>query len=167
MNKRYYLLLNSMIFILLFIFLLLLSCSLPRIIVIKDPLTPEEHINLGVAYENKGELDNALEEYKKASKKLSIAYYYIGNIHYQKGEFAQSEKFYKKAIKKNPQHADSYNNLAWLYYTIQKNLAKAEELARKAIALNSAKKMIYEDTLEKIISLKKSDRAMKNNKDLK
>lgn len=133
-----------------------LSCSLPRIIIVKDPLTPDEHINLGVAYEKKGELDNAIQEYKKASRKLPIAYHYIGNIHFQKSEFDKAEKFYKKAIKKNPQHADSYNNLAWLYVTIKKNLVEAEDLARKAMALNPAKIEIYKDTLEKIISLKKS-----------
>lgn len=27
------------------------SCSLPRIIVLDDPLTPEEHLHLGVAYD--------------------------------------------------------------------------------------------------------------------
>ena len=30
------------------------SCSIPRIVVLRDPLTPEEHINLGVAYERAG-----------------------------------------------------------------------------------------------------------------
>ena len=36
------------------------ACSLPRIIVLEDPLSPEEHLNLGVAYERKGELDGAI-----------------------------------------------------------------------------------------------------------
>jgi len=31
--------------------ILLSGCALPRIIFLDDPLTPEEHINLGVAYE--------------------------------------------------------------------------------------------------------------------
>ena len=51
---------------------LLSSCSLPRIIVLEDPLTPEEHINLGVAYEKKGEADNAMKEYKEASKNFLL-----------------------------------------------------------------------------------------------
>jgi hypothetical protein len=36
-------------------------------------LSPEEHLNLGVAYENKGELDDALKEYETASKKIPKA----------------------------------------------------------------------------------------------
>lgn len=137
-------------------FMISTSCSLPRFIIVKDPLTPEEHINLGVAYERKGEFDNALLEYKKAAKKLSVAYFYMGNIYFQKKDFDKAEKSYKKSIKKNPQHADSYNNLAWLYYSTQRYIEEAEELVKKAIALNPEKKEIYEDTLLKIITLRKN-----------
>jgi tetratricopeptide (TPR) repeat protein len=130
---------------------------------VKDPLTPEEHINLGVAYEKKGELDNALREYKKAVRKLPLAYFYMGNIHFQKKEFNKAERSYKKSIKKNPQHADSYNNLAWLYYSTQRNLEEAEELARTAKALDPEKSHLYEDTLRKIIDLKKSQERKQGN----
>lgn len=126
------------------------GCALPRIIVLDDPLTPEEHVNLGVAYEKKGEMDNALKEYKEASKKLPSAYLYIGNIYFQKNEFDEAEFYYKKAIKKDPKNADTYNNLAWLYYTKRENLDEAESLVLKAIKINPSKKDIYQDTLEKI-----------------
>jgi tetratricopeptide (TPR) repeat protein len=131
------------------------SCSSFKIIVLKDPLTPEEHLNLGVAYEQKGELDHALREYQLASKKLPMAYLYLGNVHFQKKEFPKAEAYYKKAIKKEPQNADAYNNLAWLYYTQRENLDEGERLALKAIELNPAKEPIYRDTLEKIRELKK------------
>jgi len=126
------------------------GCSFPRIIIIKDPLTPEEHVNLGVAYEKKGELDQAIKEYRLAAKKLPIAYLYLGNVHFQKEEWRDAETYYKKAIKKDPQQADAYNNLAWLYCTIGENLDQAESLALKAIELNSSKEPTYRDTLEKI-----------------
>ena len=135
-----------------FIALLLLmsSCALPRIIVLDDPLSPEEHINLGVAYEEKGELDNAYKEYREASRKLPAAFLYMGNISFKKGEFRDAEVCYKKAIKKDPKSADAYNNLAWLYYMEKRNLDEAETLAAKAIELNPSKKNIYEDTLDRI-----------------
>jgi tetratricopeptide (TPR) repeat protein len=123
--------------------------------VLKDPLTPEEHLNLGVAYEKKGELDHAIKEYRLASKKLPIAYLYLGNVHFQKNEFQKAETYYKKAIKKEPNNADAHNNLAWLYYTRLENLEEAERLALKAIELNPAKEAIYRDTLEKIRELRK------------
>lgn len=135
-------------------FSLLTSCSLPRIIILDDPLSPEEHINLGVAYEKKGEIDNALKEYKLASKNLPLAYLYMGNIYFQKNDFDKAESAYKKAIEKEPSNSDAYNNLAWLYYTKKENLNEAEELELMAIELNPSKKEIYQDTLVKIRALK-------------
>ncbi|MGO9612195.1 MAG: tetratricopeptide repeat protein [Dissulfurispiraceae bacterium] len=130
-------------------FLFLSCCSMPRIIVLDDPLTPEEHINLGIAYERKGETAKAVEEYEEASKRLPLGYLYLGNLYFQKGEFDHAEHYYKKTIEKNPDLADAYNNLAWLYYTKGENLGEAEVLAMKALALNPSKE-IYHDTLSKI-----------------
>jgi tetratricopeptide (TPR) repeat protein len=122
--------------------------------VLDDPLSPEEHLNLGVTYEKNGELDNALKEYQVASKKLPVAYLYMGNIYFQKDEFDEAESCYKKAIKKEPENANTYNNLAWLYFIEKKNLGEAERLVLKAIELNPAKKNIYQDTLDKIRAFK-------------
>jgi tetratricopeptide (TPR) repeat protein len=131
------------------------GCSSLRVIVLKDPLTPEEHLNLGVAYERNNELDHAIKEYKLASKKIPIANLYLGNAHFQKNELQRAEAYYKRAIKKEPQNGDAYNNLAWLYYTRRENLSEAERLALKAIELNPSKEHIYRDTLEKIRELRK------------
>jgi len=132
----------------------LYACSLPRIVVLNDPLSPEEHLNLGVTYEKKGELDNALKEYKEASKKLPLAYLYMGNVYYQKKEYEEAEFYYKEAIEKDPANADAYNNLAWLYFINRESLDEAERLALKALELNPSKKEIYMDTLDKIKGLK-------------
>jgi len=147
------------LFSLLFAFCSLLffsGCSLPRIIILKDPLTPEEHLNLGVAYEKQGEFDPAIKEYKAAAKKLPVADLYLGNVYFQKKELGKAEAYYKKAIKNDPRNADACNNLAWLYYTKRENLEEAEHLALKAIDLNPSKENIYQDTLEKIRDLKKT-----------
>ena len=138
-------------------FLLIFSgCSLPKIIIIKDPLTPEEHINLGVAYEKQGDFENAAKEYEAASKNLPRAYYYLGNVYFQKKDWGKAEKYYRESIRKDPQNADAYNNLAWLYYTRKENLSRAEELARRAIELNPANDKLYRDTLEKILEAKRA-----------
>lgn len=133
---------------------LLSGCAVPKIVILDDPLSPEEHINLGVTYEKKGEIDNALKEYRLASKKHPLAYLYMGNIYFQKNDFDEAESAYRKAIKKDSQNADAHNNLAWLYYTKKENLNEAEELVLKAIELNPSKKEIYQDTFEKIRELK-------------
>lgn len=131
------------------VFCALFSCTLPKIAVLHDPLTPEEHINLGVSYEKKGELDPALEQYETASSKLPVAYLYMGNIYFQKNDAKHAEKAYKKAIDK-VNDARAYNNLAWLYYTRGEHLEEAEKLARKAVKLN-AEAGDFRDTLDKII----------------
>ncbi len=131
--------------------LLFISCaSFPRVIVLEDPLTPSEHLNLGVAYEKSGELDSAIKEYELAVKKIHVAYLYLGNAYFQKNELDKAEKYYKQAIKKDTHNADACNNLAWLYYTKGENLDEAEKLVLKALSLNPSKSDIYTDTLEKI-----------------
>jgi tetratricopeptide (TPR) repeat protein len=135
--------------------LCLSACALPKIVFLDDPLTPEEHLNLGVTYEKKGEAENAMKEYKSASKKLPLAYLYMGNIYFQKHDYEKAEYNYKKAIKKDPKNADAYNNLAWLYYLTLEKLDEAERLALKAIELNPAKKEIYIDTLKRIREVKR------------
>ena len=127
----------------------LCQCSLPKIYILHDPLTPEEHLNLGVSYEEKGELDNALKEYALAAKQLPRGYLYMGNVYFLKKDWTEAEKNYKKAIKEDPQDADAYNNLAWLHYSQGKNLKEAEALSLKAMGLNPSNPT-YRDTLEKI-----------------
>ncbi len=138
--------------------LLIFGCAFPRIIVLEDPLTPEEHLNLGVAYEEKAEFEHAIKEYKLAAKKLPIGYLYLGNAYFQKNDLDAAERYYRKAIKKASDNADAYNNLAWLYYTKDENLDEAEALALKAMELNPQKTHIYRDTLEKIRERKKAMR---------
>ncbi|HVN98355.1 MAG TPA: tetratricopeptide repeat protein [Syntrophorhabdaceae bacterium] len=128
------------------------SCSLPRIIVLHDPLTAEEHINLGVTYENKKEYDEALKEYEAALKRMPVAYLYMGNIYFQKGSVADAERCYEKAIQKTGDPR-AYNNLAWLYYVKRIKLDEAENLARRAVEL-SPDAQDYKDTLDKIIEEK-------------
>jgi len=131
-----------------------MGCSMPRIIVLKDPLTPEEHLKLGVSYEQNNELDAAEREYKAAAKGLPAAFLYLGNISFRKDAYKEAEEYYEKAIEQDPANADALNNLAWLYYTERRNLDEAERLAIRAVDLNPRKADIFRDTLEKIRSLK-------------
>lgn len=150
MNKFFPALLFS-----LFSLLVFSGCSFPRLIILKDPLTPEEHVNLGVTYEKQGDFDQAIREYEFAAQKLPRAYLYLGNAYFQKKDWKRAEKAYRRAIQKDPNHADAFNNLAWLYYTRKENLDEAERLAQKALDLDPAKQDTYRDTLEKIREMKR------------
>ncbi len=147
-----------------FCLLIISGCSLPRIIILDDPLTPHERINLGVVYERMGEIDKAIEEYERASKKLPVAHLYLGNAYFQKGDFHEAERHYRIAIRKVPDLSDAYNNLAWLYYNkakdpdltaeyIKEILKEAEGLVIKALKLKPSDKN-YKNTLNKIRELK-------------
>lgn len=127
------------------------GCSIPHISVYTDPLTPEEHFKLAVAYEQEGEYEGAIREYKAASEDIPEAYYYLGNIYFTRGEYESAERNYKIAIRKLPNNPRPYNNLAWLYLTQERKLKEAELLASRAVKLAPEEKSEpYRDTLDKI-----------------
>lgn len=127
------------------------ECSLPHINVYKDPLTPQEHLKLAAAYEQEGEHEGAIREYKAASKDIPEAYYYLGNMYFTRGEYETAEENYKIAIKKLPDNPRPYNNLAWLYLIQARKLKEAESLALRAVELAPEEKSgPYRDTLNNI-----------------
>lgn len=129
------------------------SCGLPNIIALHDPLTAEEHLNLGLSYEKRNEFDSAIKQYEMAAKNNPAAYLYLGNAYFQEINYKEAAKNYKESIRKDPQNADAYNNLAWLYCTKKENLDEAEKLVLKAIKINPSKENIYIDTLDNIKAL--------------
>ena len=103
---------------LLLLFLLLAGgCSrLPKVIVLSDPLTAAEHVDLGVAYERKGELDLAQREYERALRKDGKFYrarVNLGNIFLAKKEYGTAREEYLLALELRPGDAEATNNLAW------------------------------------------------------
>jgi tetratricopeptide (TPR) repeat protein len=102
-----------------FLFVLLLAggCSrIPRIIVLSDPLTAAEHVELGVAYERKGELDLARREYERAllkDRKFFRARVNLGNIFLAKKEYGKAREEYLLALELRPEDVEAANNLSW------------------------------------------------------
>ena len=102
---------------LLIVLLLAGGCSrIPKIIVLSDPLTAAEHVELGVAYERKGELDLALREYERALRKDGKFYrarVNLGNIFLAKKEYGKAREEYLLALELRPGDAEATNNLSW------------------------------------------------------
>ncbi len=89
---------------------------MPRIIVLSDPLTAKEHLELGVAYERKKEYDLAIREYEKALRKdgkFFQARVNMGNAWLGKGEYGKARSEYGKALAIRPGDPEATNNLAW------------------------------------------------------
>lgn len=92
-----------------------------------DPLTAEEHNNLGVIYEREGKYDLALREYKRAvaaDGELVTPLVNIGNVYTKQDNYKEAEKYYEKALKKDPYNLEAANNLASLYLETGQNYTK-------------------------------------------
>ncbi len=137
-------------FVLCWIILCLGCGKLPEIVVLHDPLTAEEHNNLGVSYEARGEYGLAEREYKEAlkiKKDLFCAQFNIGNLYLRIRRENEAEDAYKKAIALDPAQPDPYNNLACFYLQSDRNLGEAQKLAEKAVSLSGPQRYRYLDTL--------------------
>lgn len=146
--------------------------SLPRIVILNDPLSAKEHADLASIYEEKGEYDLSIKEGEEALKKDSKnikALTALGNSHLQKGNFDQAKKYYKKALSIDPKNGDLLNNTAMLYLSTDR-LEEAERLAKEAIYTDSPHLGYYYDTLsrvyEKMGRSKEAKEALDKSKEL-
>jgi Tfp pilus assembly protein PilF len=135
---------------------ILYSCSLPRIIILKDPLSAEEHDKLGGIYESQGKFDLAAQQYREALKrdpKSLSSLLLLGDLSYRTKNYSEAESSYKRAIKLQPDNGDIYNNLCWVYLQQNTGLEKADGLIRSAIAMTPAHRAYYLDTLGMVLLL--------------
>ena len=102
----------------------------------EDPLTAEEHNDLGVIYEREGKYDLAIREYKRAvsaDRGLVVPLVNLGNAYFKKGELEEAEKYYKKALEKDKQNIEAANNLASLYIETGENYEEGLKILLAAI----------------------------------
>ena len=128
----------------------LTACSTPRIVILNDPLTAREHVDLGLAYEHKGLLDLAKKEYLKAvdiQDNWEVPYFNLGNVAYSQQDLKNAETYYRKALNLDQQNPNIMNNLANLLHDMGRN-EEAMVLIDKALAI--AHKAQYLDTKQKI-----------------
>jgi tetratricopeptide (TPR) repeat protein len=136
--------------LLVFILLLTLSgCSLPKIIILNDPLSAAEHDNLGRIYESQGKFDLAAQQYRSALKQDSKSLpslLLLGDLSFRTKNYPEAESSYEKAIKLQPGNGDIYNNLCWVYLEQNVELGKAGELIEKAMTTTPEHRAYYLDT---------------------
>jgi len=137
------------------------ACSLPRIYQYHDPLTPAEHLALGVSYETSGETELAIAEYKKTialapDREGITATVFLGNVYAALDQFQTAEESYREALSLDAHHGQALNNLASILATQRIKLEEAEALARAALAEagsgnNARQKGIYLETLGEVL----------------
>ena len=97
------------------------------------------HFVEGMAFEENGEMDKALEAYRKVlnvdpgqSKLASL----VASLLIRQEDFPQAIDVLKDAIKANPNDAEPYHQLAFIYAKYLKKTDQAVDYANRAIALN-------------------------------
>jgi len=129
--------------------LILAGCSLPRIIVLNDPLSVEEHIKLGKIYESQQKDDLAEQQYLDALHKdqnsLS-ALLLLGDLSFRIKKYSEAETAYRKALRLQPGNGDIYNNLCWVFLNRNDNIEEAQELISRALSLTPEHRAFYLDT---------------------
>jgi len=129
--------------------LVLAGCSLPRIIVLNDPLSVEEHIKLGKIYESQQKDDLAEQQYRDALHKdqnCLSALLLLGDLSFRIKKYSEAETAYRKALRLQPGNGDIYNNLCWVFLSRNDSIEEAQELISRALSLTPEHRAFYLDT---------------------
>jgi tetratricopeptide (TPR) repeat protein len=109
------------------------------------------HFVEGMAFEENGEMDRALDAYRKVldvdpgQSKLASR---VAALLIRQEDFPQAIDILKDAIKANPNDAEPYRQLAYIYARYLKRTDQAIDYANQAIALNPRDIEAYQRLLE-------------------
>src|SRR5262249_37292923 len=109
------------------------------------------HFVEGMAFEENGEIDRALEAYRKVlnvdpgQSQLAAR---VAGLLIQEDDFPQAIDVLKDAIKANPTNDEPYQQLAFIYARYLKKTDQAIDYANRAIALNPADAEAYQRLVE-------------------
>ncbi len=123
---------------------------LPRVVVLKDPLTPAEHLDLGLACERAGEPDRAIREYEAALRgdgRFFQARVNLGNVRAARKEYDLARKEYREALRIRPNDPEAVNNLAWIAVLSGEETGAALALMEETASRPGARSPRFLDTL--------------------
>ena len=109
------------------------------------------HFIEGMAFEENGEMDQALEAYRKVlnvDPGQSGLASRVAALLIQQEDFPQAIDILKDAIKANPNDAEPYRQLAFIYAKYLKKTDQAVDYANRAIALNPRDIEAYQRLVE-------------------
>jgi tetratricopeptide (TPR) repeat protein len=133
---------------------LLSSCAhLPPLVPFRDPLSAQEHAQLGASYEAQGLRAEASQQYEAALRRdpsFVEAWMASGNLSFEDGDLRRAERAYRRVLRLSPHHAGASNNLAMVLLARNRDLARAEQLALDAFEQDGPLRPYILDTLANI-----------------
>ena len=121
------------------------------------------HFVEGMVFEENGEMDKALEAYRKVlnvDPGQSALASRVAVLLIQQEDFPQAIDVLKDAIKANPKDAEPYHQLAFIYAKYLKKTDQAVDYANRAIALNPRDIEAYQRLCEIELSAGQEQRAL-------
>lgn len=127
--------------------------SFSHIVRHSDPLTPDQHMQLGASYETQGLKEDARQQYEAAlhlQRKYEPALIALGNLAFESGDWKGAEKRYRQVLRGDRDHAGANNNMAMVFLARGKDLDKAEQFAQTALKQGGALRPYVLETLASI-----------------
>ncbi|MBL7152376.1 MAG: DUF5107 domain-containing protein [Phycisphaerae bacterium] len=97
----------------------------------------------------------------KKDPRDACAHLYLGNLYGHLGRLEEALEHWKKASELDESLSVAFRNLGLYAWTVEENLAKAEELYRKAIAARLKDQTLYRDLADILLAANKRPDAIK------
>src|SRR2546426_6537098 len=128
----------------------------------KSPMRIRPHLNLGEAYQNAGNIEAALEEYRHANalnSRLTPVYVNMGAIYLSRNELDPAEAALNRAKELSPQIGEIYVNLALI--AVRRNHApEAYELIERAASLDPQSFLVHFTRGDVLVLMSRFDEAI-------
>lgn len=100
-----------------------------------NPHFAAAHVNVGIALEEEGKVDEAIRAYRKALEaepERFAAHYNLGNALFRKGLYADAARAYERILDRQPDHAAAHKNLGIALLYIDRPCDALRHLERSA-----------------------------------
>lgn len=124
-----------------------------HLVLLHDPLTADEHSDLGAVYEARGRLELAAREYRRALRLAPHhrqARFNLGNVEAANGRWRAAEGCFRRALRDSASDADAMNNLAIALLRQGRRRDEARALAARAVAAGGERESLYRATLAEV-----------------
>lgn len=128
-----------------------------------EALKQAENCSTDYCFPNKLEDILVLKLAAKRNPEGANAFYYLGNLYYDKLQYRTALSFWEQSARLNPRFPTVWRNLSLAYYNKEKDRERAREAMEKAYSLNPADARIFLelDQLYKKLGMKAAKRLEK------